>query len=159
MCIQARKCWSLSHRMSVCRLICQDLIRTSATEVFFSNRKSTFLWANLLTLEPFASLNGATWGPSPMGGISIFLLYRWLWWWRSWWNEWLWQRKSKYSEKTCPDATLSTTNSTCQTRARTRAPAVGSQRLTASAMAQPGDTMEEVSAGFRASARLAIRFH
>jgi hypothetical protein len=32
---------------------------------------------------------------------------------------------------------LSTTNPTCQTRARTRAAAVGSQRLTASAMARP----------------------
>jgi hypothetical protein len=39
--------------------------------------------------------------------------------------------KPKYSEKTCPDATLSTTNPTCETRARTRATAVGSQRLTA----------------------------
>jgi hypothetical protein len=43
-----------------------------------------------------------------------------------------WQGKPKYSEKTCPDAILST-NPTCQTRA---AP-VGSQRLTASAMARP----------------------
>jgi hypothetical protein len=43
--------------------------------------------------------------------------------------------KQKYSEKTCPDATLSTTNPTCQTRARTQAAAVGSQRLTASAVA------------------------
>jgi hypothetical protein len=33
--------------------------------------------------------------------------------------------------KPAPSATLSTTNSTCQTRARTRAAAVGSQRLTA----------------------------
>jgi hypothetical protein len=32
--------------------------------------------------------------------------------------------KPKYSEKTCPDATFSTTNPTCQTRARTRATAV-----------------------------------
>jgi hypothetical protein len=46
-------------------------------------------------------------------------------------------RKPKYSEKTCPDATLSTTNTTCHTRARTRAAAVESQRLTASAMARP----------------------
>jgi hypothetical protein len=44
------------------------------------------------------------------------------------------QEKPKYSEKTYPDATLSTTNPTCQTRARTRAAAVRSQRLTASAM-------------------------
>jgi hypothetical protein len=33
-----------------------------------------------------------------------------LWGWRIWWNEW--QGKPKYSEKTCPDATLSTTNPT-----------------------------------------------
>jgi hypothetical protein len=41
------------------------------------------------------------------------------------------QGKSKYSEKTWPGAILSITNPTCQTRARTRAAAVGSQRLTA----------------------------
>jgi hypothetical protein len=39
--------------------------------------------------------------------------------------------------KPVPDATLSTTNRTCQTRARTRAAAVGSQRLTASVMTRP----------------------
>jgi hypothetical protein len=48
-----------------------------------------------------------------------------------------WQGKPKYSEKTCPDANLSTTNHTCQTQARTRAAAVGSQRLTASTVARP----------------------
>jgi hypothetical protein len=48
-----------------------------------------------------------------------------LWWWRSWWNERFWQGKPKYSEETCPDATLSTT---------TRVAAVGNQRLTASAV-------------------------
>jgi hypothetical protein len=48
-----------------------------------------------------------------------------------------WQGKPKYSEKTCLDATLSTTNPTCQNRARTGDAAVGSQRLTASAVAQP----------------------
>jgi hypothetical protein len=31
-----------------------------------------------------------------------------------------WQGKPKYSEKTCPDANLSTTNPTRQTRTRTR---------------------------------------
>jgi hypothetical protein len=35
----------------------------------------------------------------------------WLWWWRNWWNE-NWHRKPKYSEKTCPNATLSTTSRT-----------------------------------------------
>jgi hypothetical protein len=48
-----------------------------------------------------------------------------------------WQGNPKYSEKTCPGTILSTTNPTCQTRVRTRAAAVGSQRLTASAMALP----------------------
>jgi hypothetical protein len=36
---------------------------------------------------------------------------RWWWLWRNWWNE-DWQGKSKYSEKTCSSATLSTTNPT-----------------------------------------------
>jgi hypothetical protein len=35
----------------------------------------------------------------------------WLWGWRIWWNK-NWLGKPKYSEKTCPSATLSTTNST-----------------------------------------------
>jgi hypothetical protein len=35
----------------------------------------------------------------------------WLWWWRIWWNE-DWQGKPKYSEKTWPNSTLSTTNPT-----------------------------------------------
>jgi hypothetical protein len=48
-----------------------------------------------------------------------------------------WQGKPKYSEKPAPAPILSTTNPTCQTRARSRAAAVGSQRLTASAMARP----------------------
>jgi hypothetical protein len=34
-----------------------------------------------------------------------------MWLWRNWWNE-DWQGKRKYSEKTCPSATLSTTNPT-----------------------------------------------
>jgi hypothetical protein len=52
----------------------------------------------------------------------------WLWGWISWWNEWSWQGKPKYSKRTCPDATLFTTNPICQARARTRSAAVGSQR-------------------------------
>jgi hypothetical protein len=34
---------------------------------------------------------------------------RWWWLWSNWWNE-DWQGKPKYSEKTCPNATLSTKN-------------------------------------------------
>jgi hypothetical protein len=37
---------------------------------------------------------------------------RWVWLWRNWWNE-DWQGKLKYSEKTCPSATLSTKYPTC----------------------------------------------
>jgi hypothetical protein len=36
---------------------------------------------------------------------------RWWWLWCNWWNE-DWQGKLKYSEKTCPSATLSTKNPT-----------------------------------------------
>jgi hypothetical protein len=46
--------------------------------LFISNHKSTFLWANMLTLEPFAPFSVAKRGPFPMGGTSIFLLYFWI---------------------------------------------------------------------------------
>jgi hypothetical protein len=45
----------------------------------------------------------------PLNGLLY--LPGWLWWWRIWWNE-DWQEKPKYSEKSCPSATLSTTNPT-----------------------------------------------
>jgi hypothetical protein len=54
----------------------------------------------------------------------------------NWWND-DWQEKTKYSEKTCSSAVLSTTNPTCSARTRTRVGAVGSQRLTAWATARP----------------------
>jgi hypothetical protein len=63
----------------------------------------------------------------------------WCWVWSSRWNDW--QGTPKYPQKTCPNANLSTTNPTCLTRARTRAAAVGSQRLTAWIMVRLcGDT-------------------
>jgi hypothetical protein len=47
--------------------------------------------------------------------VDYLLAYRtcpgWVWGWRIWWND-DWQGKPKYSEKTCPSATLSTTNLT-----------------------------------------------
>jgi hypothetical protein len=43
--------------------------------------------------------------------IGLLCYPQWLWWWRGWWNDW--QGKSKYSEKTCPSAALSTRNPTC----------------------------------------------
>jgi hypothetical protein len=79
---------------------------------------------------------------TPWAGVQLvarplLVCLGWLWDWRSWWNERFCQGKPKFSEKTYPDATLSTTNPTYQTRARTWVAAVGSQRLTASAMARP----------------------
>jgi hypothetical protein len=53
------------------------------------------------------------------------------WWWL--WSNRLnanWQGKPKYSEKTCPSATLSTTNPTWLNRARTKAATVRDRRLT-----------------------------
>jgi hypothetical protein len=55
----------------------------------------------------------------------------------NWWNK-NWQGKPKYSEKTCPSATLSTTKShMTRPGLEPRTSAVGSQRLTAWAMARP----------------------
>jgi hypothetical protein len=49
---------------------------------------------------------------SPLGSSAIVPAPGDRWWvWSSWWNE-NWQGKRKYSEKTCPSATSSTTNST-----------------------------------------------
>jgi hypothetical protein len=45
----------------------------------------------------------------PIGPAQM--IDRWWWLWRNWWNE-DWQGKPKYSEKTCPSATFSTTNPT-----------------------------------------------
>jgi hypothetical protein len=66
--------------------------------------------------------------------LAYYTCPGWLWWWRNWWNDY-WQGKPKYSEKTRPSATLSTTHPTWPDRARTRAAAVGSRGLTAWAMA------------------------
>jgi hypothetical protein len=55
------------------------------------------------------SKNSAWSGQSPTGSTRHG--GRWLWWWKIWWNEDC-QGKPKYSEKTRPRATLSTTNPT-----------------------------------------------
>jgi hypothetical protein len=56
---------------------------------------------------------------------------RWWWLWRHWWNE-DWQGKPKYSEKTCPNATLPTTNPTWLDRGH-RGGKPGTNRLSYSA--------------------------
>jgi hypothetical protein len=52
-----------------------------------------------------------TWSTRHVGHLLAYCTcHGWLWGWRNWWNEW--QGKPKYSEKTRPDATLSTRNPT-----------------------------------------------
>jgi hypothetical protein len=59
------------------------------------------------------------------------------WWvWRSRWNE-NWQGKPKYSEKTCPSATLFTTNPTWPDLGSNPGRRGGKRRLTSWAMARP----------------------
>jgi hypothetical protein len=75
-------------------------------------------------------------GLSPLGTAATTGLLRQLqmiddgWMRSSRWNE-NWQGKPKYSEKTCPSTTLSTTNPIWQDSGSTGAVTVGSQRLTA----------------------------
>jgi hypothetical protein len=101
-------------------------------------------WPNVLSIFFYLDIGG--WSPYWVHlALRSLLAYctcpGWSWGWRSWWNERFWQGKPKYSEKTYPDATLSTTNPNYETRARTQAVAVGSERLTASAMARLMDVV------------------
>jgi hypothetical protein len=64
----------------------------------------------IIELGFFNSLSGG-WIPTGSTRHGGHWLAYWLWWWRIWWNE-DWQGKPKYSEKTRPRATLSTTNPT-----------------------------------------------
>jgi hypothetical protein len=61
---------------------------------------------------------------------------RWGWLWSTWWNE-DWKGKLKYSENTCPALLRPPQIPLYQTPDRTRAAAMGSQRLTAWAMERP----------------------
>jgi hypothetical protein len=90
-----------------------------------------FFYLNIRGAESILGLLGTA------ATTGLLYLAGWLRGWRRWWNERLWQGKQKYSEKSCPDATLSTTNPTCETRAA----AVGNHRLTASAMARPANML------------------
>jgi hypothetical protein len=60
----------------------------------------------------------------------------WLWWWRIWWNK-DWQGNRTTRRKPAPAPLSPPQIPLDQTQARTRAAAVRSQRLTASAMARP----------------------
>jgi hypothetical protein len=85
-----------------------------------SDRRVTSDWTNLGVI-PFAQLkklnsHSGSWGPNWVHSarrplLAYYTCPEWLWGWRIWWNE-DWQGKPKYSEKTCPSATLFTTNPT-----------------------------------------------
>jgi hypothetical protein len=97
-----------------------------------TNQKSTFLSANLLTLETFVPLNGATRGPSPMGGTSTFLLYFCC-------DDgvvggmnYFGRGNQSTRRKPAPTTLCPPQIPLDETEARTRAAAVGRQRLTAS---------------------------
>jgi hypothetical protein len=105
--------------------------------------RTTPKYSTAIPAHFFNSLNWYSGGWSPIGSTrhcghqyAYCANHGWLWWWRNWCND-DWQGKPNYSKKTSPSATLSNTNTTCSTRMRTRAAAMGTQRLTAWAMALP----------------------
>jgi hypothetical protein len=114
-------------------------------EFIFSEFLSLWLYSPILGLgrlhETFhfisvtrsRTVSRAPWMGDQLVTRPLRVCPRWLLGWRIWWNERFWQGKPKYSEKTCLDTTLST----WQTRTWTWATTVGSQQLTASAMARP----------------------
>jgi hypothetical protein len=96
-----------SQRVALCAARCPVSCRSRAC------RYSPDLYDELLL--NFFNLHSGRWSRNwvhssgrPLTGL--FTCPGWLWGWRIWWNEW--QGKPKYSEKTCPGATLSTTNPT-----------------------------------------------
>jgi hypothetical protein len=76
--------------------------------------KGMFFWRIKTSFFNFICIVGGGVQTASTRHVGHLLAYctcpGWLWEWRIWWNEW--QGKPKYSEKTCHDATLSTTNPT-----------------------------------------------
>jgi hypothetical protein len=121
----------------------------SLTEIYrrfggmYSREESALFAAFFYWLLGFFNSNIGGGGWSPTGSTRHFghqlaycTCFGWLRGWRIWWND-DWQGKLKYSEKTCPSVTLSTTNPIWRDRARNRAAAVGTQWLTAIAWLTP----------------------
>jgi hypothetical protein len=106
-----------------------------AKEIIETSSTLTWLMAPDFSTFKIIFFNSNSGGGVQLGLLGTAATIGLLWWWRNWWND-DWQGKPKYSEETCPSATLSTTNSTYSVRMRTRAAAVGTQRLTAWAKAR-----------------------
>jgi hypothetical protein len=96
------------------------LIRTTAHATEFyrgCHRLSSWcLFVNEWYQLSFFNSHSGGWSPNgSTRHVGHWMAYctcpGWLWWWRIWWNE-EWQGKPKYSEKTCPIVSLSTTNPT-----------------------------------------------
>jgi hypothetical protein len=81
--------------------------------VFCDLKYSVKLYLNVVFFFSFSGWGEteSTWYVGHCCSIVPATDHRWWWLWGSWWNE-DWQGKPKYSEKTCPSATLSTTNPT-----------------------------------------------
>jgi hypothetical protein len=107
-------CYNLKSS-SVCLLLHIGLLRTTelADYMFLRNTVGNFFprWATVFFLICIVRGGVQTGSTRHVGHILAYCTWPgWLWGWRICWNEW--QGKPKYSEKSCPDATLSTTNPT-----------------------------------------------
>jgi hypothetical protein len=136
----------LTHREGCRQMISGSILRHCYIYIYFSADFGTdsniiIIRGRMTWYSYFFNSNSGGWSPT---GSSLHVGHRlvyctcpgWLWGTRIWWND-NWQGEQKYSEKTCPSATLSTTNPIWPDRVRTQAATVGSQRLTAWAMARP----------------------
>jgi hypothetical protein len=100
----------------------------TSSEILSSSERKWIVFCGGVRLNPLCT--SATNWPILSAPVDIWRV------WSSRWNE-NWQGKLKYSEETCPSATLFTTNPTWPDLGSNRASAVGSLRLTAWAMARP----------------------
>jgi hypothetical protein len=98
-------CYPLRQFCAECRptKFCSNYLTFSMIQTRFLalKHKFTFLWGG----------TKSTWYCGHFWPIVPAPDDRWGWLWSNWWYE-DWQGKPKYSEKTCPSATLSTTNPT-----------------------------------------------
>jgi hypothetical protein len=75
-------------------------------------REVQLQYSNNISLVSWGGVRSSSFGTlTNVWPIRAASVDRWWWLWSNWWNE-DWQGKRKYSEKTCPGATLFTTNPT-----------------------------------------------
>jgi hypothetical protein len=107
------------------------------------NKETRKLWALLnQSVFLFGGVGLGSYKPQYCGHTLAYCTFSpndiWGWLWSNWWSERRLQGKPKHSEKTCPSSTLSHHKSHMpRSGFEPRPAAVGSQRLTAWAMARP----------------------